>query len=346
MPRVLVTGAAGFIGSWTVDAFASRGNQVLAIDNFSRRGNDVNAQWLRERHGIEIQRLGVEDAAAVQDAARSFVPEVVVHLAGQVAVTTSVRNPRLDFESNALGTFNMLEAVRMFAPDARFIFASTNKVYGVLAGAYQRPSVERLRFVVPQPASSGVSESHPLDFHSPYGCSKGAADQYVRDYARIYDMQTFVLRQSCIYGPRQFGIEDQGWVAWFVIAALLKRPVSIFGSGHQVRDLLHVDDLVNLYLRVADKTDVRSGVYNVGGGPTNTMSLLELIEHLGNRGIDIDHEFSQERPGDQEIFVSDIARAVNAFNWIPRKSVQAGVDELIEWVGANKDFVAGVLGGD
>lgn len=344
--KVLVTGAAGFIGSWTADAFASRGDEVLAVDNFSRRGNDVNAQWLRDRHGIEIERLGVEDAAAMQSATSAFVPDVVVHLAGQVAVTTSVANPRLDFESNAMGTFNLLEAVRMFAPKARFIFASTNKVYGGLSAPYRNPSVERLRYVLPHPASAGVNESHPLDFHSPYGCSKGAADQYVRDYARIYGMQTFVLRQSCIYGPRQFGIEDQGWVAWFVIAALLKKPVSVFGSGHQVRDVLHVDDLVDLYLRIADRVEVQSGVYNVGGGPENTMSLLELIEYLTARGIDIAHTFSRERPGDQEIFVSDISRALETFGWRPEKSVQAGVEELIGWVQENKAFVAGVLNGD
>lgn len=344
--KILVTGAAGFIGSWTVDAFASRGDEVLAVDNFSRRGNDVNAQWLRDRHGLEIERLGVEDAAAMQLATRTFVPDVVVHLAGQVAVTTSVNNPRLDFESNALGTFNLLEAVRMFAPNARFIFASTNKVYGRLSGPYRSLSVEHLRYVLPHPAAGGVSESHSLDFHSPYGCSKGAADQYVRDYARIYGMQTFVLRQSCIYGPRQFGIEDQGWVAWFVIAALLKKPVSVFGSGHQVRDVLHVDDLVDLYLRIADRVEVQSGVYNVGGGPENTMSLLELIEHLTARGINIAHAFSRERPGDQEIFVSDISSALETFGWKPKKSVPAGVEELISWVQDNKAFVSGVLNGD
>lgn len=343
MKRVLVTGAAGFIGSWTASAFAGRGDEVLAIDNFSRRGNDENSAWLTARHGLKIQRLDVRDADAVEGTVKAFVPDVIVHLAAQVAVTTSVTHPRLDFETNALGTFNVLESTRKFAPESIFIFASTNKVYGGLSDAFQEPSVDGQRYSLPHPASQGVSESHPLDFHSPYGCSKGAADQYVRDYSRIFGLRTFTFRQSCIYGPRQFGIEDQGWVAWFVIAALLGKQVSVFGTGNQVRDLLHVDDLVNLYLRTADQTMVASGVYNVGGGPRRTMSLLELIDYLLSRGINIQPSFAEERPGDQAIFVSDISRVSRDLGWEPTKMVATGVDELIDWVQSNRDVVTRVL---
>ena len=342
--RVLVTGAAGFIGSWTAASFSEAGDDVLAIDNFSRRGNNENASWLRNTHDVEVSKVDVRDGSAVEAVVRGFEPQVVIHLAAQVAVTTSVAGPRHDFETNALGTFNMLEGIRLFAPDATFIFASTNKVYGDLFQSHGEPKVHNKRFVLAGPSALGVSEDQALDFHSPYGCSKGAADQYTLDYSRIYGLRTFALRQSCIYGPRQFGVEDQGWVAWFVIAAILKKPISIFGTGHQVRDLLHVDDLVALYQLIAQDQSIPAGAYNVGGGPTSTMSLLELVDVLNASGLDVDPTYDAVRPGDQPIFVSDISRIANAAGWNPKKAVEDGVRELTEWVDVHKGLISDVLG--
>jgi CDP-paratose 2-epimerase len=242
--RFFITGGAGFIGSNSADYFLRQGHEVVVFDNLSRRGGPANLTWLRENHGARLQFIqgDIRDDAALATAVRGA--DVVLHLASQVAVTTSVQNPREDFEINALGTFNLLEAVRQAAPQAVVLYASTNKVYGGMADAAVREVNGRYAYTTyPQ----GIPESYPLDFHSPYGCSKGAGDQYMRDYARIYGLKTLVFRQSCIYGPRQFGIEDQGWVAHFVIAAVFGRPITIFGDGKQVRDLLHVSDLIRAY---------------------------------------------------------------------------------------------------
>ena len=335
----LVTGGAGFIGSNYVHRLIKRGDKVTIYDNLSRGGAPRNLEWLKQEFGekaFDVVVGDVRDADKIKEAAKDA--EVIVHLAGQVAVTTSVIDPRDDFESNALGTFNTLEAARASGKKPIFIYASTNKVYGGMEDVelYEEPTRWRYKDLV-----KGCPETQPLDFHSPYGCSKGTGDQYVRDYARMYDLPTVVFRQSCIYGPRQFGIEDQGWVAWFIIAAVMGRAITIYGDGKQVRDILHVDDLMNAYDLAIEKIEIASGqVYNMGGGPNNVMSIWaefepKLIKLLGNS---IKVARGDWRPGDQRVFYADITKAEKALGWKPKISVDEGVQMLFEWVSKNKNI--------
>jgi CDP-paratose 2-epimerase len=266
-------------------------------------------------------------------------PDVVLHCAAQVAVTTSVTDPRRDFEDNALGTFNLLEAIRLGAPSAAMLYTSTNKVYGGMEDVAIELHEGRYRYV---DLPDGCDEERPLDFHSPYGCSKGAADQYVRDYGRIYGLKTVVFRQSCIYGYRQFGVEDQGWVAWFSIRAALGRPVTIFGDGRQVRDVLFIDDLVDAFVAAIDRIDQTAGrIYNIGGGVTNQMSLRDLVGHLDRlSGRPLQVEYAGWRPGDQRIFVCDIRKARRELDWSPRVSCPEGVERLYRWIESNRALFA------
>jgi CDP-paratose 2-epimerase len=332
--RVLVTGGAGFIGSNACARFAGDGHEVLSLDNLSRVGSERNAAWLRESEKISNEKLDIRDASAVEGLLGRFAPEAVIHCAGQVAVTTSVTDPRRDFEENALGTFNVLEAVRRRAPQAAFLFASTNKVYGGMEDVPIERRGERWRYT---DLAQGCGEERPLDFHSPYGCSKGAADQYVRDYARIYGLRTVVLRQSCIYGYRQFGVEDQGWVAWFTIRSLKRAPVTIYGDGCQVRDVLFIDDLVEAYALAIQKIDAVAGrVYNVGGGAANALSLRELVLKLDAlNGYALRVGESDWRPGDQRVFVADIRKIGRELGWAPKVGVDEGLARLHRWVSAN-----------
>ena len=262
--------------------------------------------------------------------------QVLYHLAGQVAVTTSVLDPRADFEANALGTFNTLEAARASGSDPIFLYTSTNKVYGGMESERVLAESDHYRF---GDLPLGVPESYPLDFFSPYGCSKGAGDQYVRDYARIYGMKTIVFRQSCIFGPRQMGVEDQGWLAHFVIQAVLGRGVSIYGDGKQVRDVLFIDDLIRAFQLATEKIEITRGqVYNIGGGPGFTLSVWAqtgpILQALAGRAIPV--QWGDWRPGDQRIYVSDIRKARADFGWQPRVPPAAGLRRLWEWVSANK----------
>jgi CDP-paratose 2-epimerase len=262
--------------------------------------------------------------------------DTVIHLAGQVAVTTSVLNPREDFEINALGTFNLLEGIRLSGQKPLVIYASTNKVYGGMEHIVIEELDDRYRY---RDYPLGIPETELVDFHSPYGCSKGAADQYVRDYHRIYGIPTVVMRQSCIYGYRQFGAEDQGWVAWFVIAAVLGRDITIFGDGKQVRDVLFIDDLVDAYLCASEKRDIAAGkIYNIGGGPAFTMSVWRefgpMIEESLGRKIPVAR--GDWRPGDQPCYISDIRKAKEELGWEPKVSVRDGIHRLVAWVSDNK----------
>jgi CDP-paratose 2-epimerase len=264
--------------------------------------------------------------------------DIIIHLAAQVAVTTSVVNPREDFEINAQGTFNMLEAARLNERRPIILYASTNKVYGGMDDVKVVEDTTRWRYA---DLPLGCPETQPLDFHSPYGCSKGCGDQYIRDYARIYGLASVVLRQSCIYGPRQFGMEDQGWLAWMIIAAVTGRPLTIYGDGKQIRDVLHVDDLLNAYDAAIAKIDTAKGqVYNLGGGPENTMSIWTefgpLLEKLLGKPVPV--ERGDWRPGDQKVFVADIRKAERELGWKPKVGVEAGVGKLFEWVRDNKDL--------
>ncbi|MCB0101814.1 MAG: GDP-mannose 4,6-dehydratase [Anaerolineales bacterium] len=335
----LITGGAGFIGSNYVHRLLERKEKVTIYDNFSRGGAPRNLEWLKAEFGenaFQVVTGDVRDAARITEAAQTA--DVIVHLAGQVAVTTSVTNPRDDFESNAIGTFNVLEAARASGRKPIVIYASTNKVYGGMEEVelYEEPTRWRYKDLV-----NGCPETQPLDFHSPYGCSKGTGDQYVRDYARIYDLPTVVFRQSCIYGPRQFGIEDQGWVAWFIIAAVMGRNITIYGDGKQVRDILHVSDLIRAYDLAVEKIDIARGqVYNMGGGPSNVMSIWaefqpRLEKMLGKK---IEVARGDWRPGDQKVFYADISKVEKELGWQPAITVERGVHMLFEWVAQNKSL--------
>ena len=335
----LVTGGAGFIGSNYVHRLLARGEKVTIYDNLSRAGGKLNLAWLEEAFDKNAFRLvigDVTDAGHLADSAREA--DVIVHLAGQVAVTTSVTNPRQDFESNALGTFNALEAARLSGRDPVFIYASTNKVYGGMEDVKIVEDATRWHYA---DLEYGCSEMQPLDFHSPYGCSKGTGDQYVRDYARIYALRSVVFRQSCIYGPRQFGVEDQGWLAWMIIAAVTGKPITIYGDGKQVRDVLHVDDLLDAYDTAVKKIDAAKGqVYNVGGGTRNVLAVWAefgpLLEKLLGRKIPVAR--ADWRPGDQRVFYADSRKAKNELGWEPKIDLDQGINKLFQWVKKNKNL--------
>ncbi|MDH3943531.1 MAG: GDP-mannose 4,6-dehydratase [Anaerolineae bacterium] len=335
--RYLVTGGAGFIGSNYVDHLLREGRDVTIFDNLSRSGGAANLAWLRKNHGedsFEMIKADIRDAETIASAAHG--KEVIVHLAGQVAVTTSVIDPREDFEINALGTFNVLEAARLSGKDPVFLYSSTNKVYG---GMEDVAVVEDETIYRYADLPMGAPESIPLDFHSPYGCSKGTGDQYVRDYARIYGLPTVAMRQSSIYGPRQFGIEDQGWLAWLTIAAVTGKQITIYGDGKQARDALHVADLVAAYELAIKNIDKTAGeVYNIGGGPNNTLTIWSqfgpMLEDLLGKKIQV--KWDDWRPGDQRVFVSDIRKAEQKFGWKPQINTKDGVRKLYDWVVANQ----------
>ena len=337
--RYLITGGAGFIGCNYADYLLGRGAQVTIFDNLSRRGADKNLAWLREEHGGDAFELligDVRDPGALDEAAAEA--DVIVHLAGQVAVTSSVVDPRTDFETNALGSFNVLESARKSGHKPFVIYSSTNKVYGEMTEHRLIEQKTRYRYAR---LSHGLPETQQLDFHSPYGCSKGTAEQYVRDYARIYGIPSVVLRQSCIYGPRQFGIEDQGWLAWFVIAAVLQKPITIYGDGKQVRDMLHVRDLIAAYeAAVARRKKVAGRIYNIGGGPKHTLAIWAecgpMLEKLLGRKIPVKRD--KVRPGDQKVYISDIRKAQKELGWAPTIGVEQGVGELVDWVQAQRSL--------
>jgi CDP-paratose 2-epimerase len=339
--RITITGGAGFIGSNLAHRLLRQGHQLTIFDNISRSGGAQNLEWLQGEFGPDAVRVvkgELADFAAVQRACEGA--QRIFHLAGQVAVTTSVTNPRADFESNALGTFNVLEAARTVADNPILLYASTNKVYGGMEDVKVIEGATRYCYA---DFEFGIPETQTLDFHSPYGCSKGAGDQYVRDYHRIYGLRTVVARQSCIYGYRQFGIEDQGWVAWFIIAAIKGRKIRIYGNGKQVRDVLFIEDLLDAYEALMARIDVAAGqIYNIGGGPQNTMSIWTefgpRLEQLLGRPIPVTH--GDWRPGDQPVYISDIRKAEREIGWRPRISVEEGTRRLYEWIRDNEALFA------
>jgi CDP-paratose 2-epimerase len=314
--RLLITGGAGFLGVNAADHMVEHGWHVTVLDNLSRAGTERNLEWLTSRHreSVAFIKEDVRNAHALAGHVREV--EAVLHLAAQVAVTTSLVDPATDFGVNAAGTVNVLEAVRKHNPRAAVVYASTNKVYGKLARS-----------------NSACKETQPLDFHSPYGCSKGAADQYVRDYARCFGMNTVVLRQSCIYGAHQYGTEDQGWVAHFVHSIVHDRGLTIYGDGMQVRDLLDVRDLSRLYELVIDRIgETRGEVYNVGGGPENQRNLLEVIARIGElTGREPRYTFADWREGDQEFYVSDVSKSKERLGWEPGIDFDRGLRDLVAW---------------
>lgn len=332
--HLLVTGGAGFLGCNLADRLAGEGHRVLVFDNFSRRHVEENWRWLQDRHGDRVRLLeaDIRDRAQVEAALQGAA--AVFHLAGQVAVTTSLADPVEDFEINARGTLNLLEGIRKSGRRIPLLHASTNKVYGRLTGEGETVLRGERYEPLDRALAKGADERRPLDFHSPYGCSKGVADQYVLDYARVFGLPTMVFRMSCLYGPRQFGTEDQGWVAHFLISAITGTPITIYGDGYQVRDVLYVADAVDAYIRAWRHMDaVRGRVFNLGGGMGNSLSLRELLDAIrALRGTAPEVLHGPWRPGDQAWYVSDIRAIGAALDWRPQVTVREGLARLHDWL--------------
>lgn len=330
----LITGGAGFVGTNLAHRLLSGGHPVLLYDNLSRPGVRQNLDWLRETHGelVQIEVADVRDAGALANVVERA--SHVFHLAAQVAVTTSLTHPVDDFEINARGTLNLLEALRALSDPPPLVFTSTNKVYGGLEDVCLSKNAVRYEPKDVELKSHGIGERRPLDFHSPYGCSKGAADQYVLDYARTFNLPAVVLRMSCIYGPHQFGTEDQGWVAHFLIRAIEGRPITFYGDGMQVRDVLFVEDLVDVFLLAQmNMTEIAGQAFNIGGGMANTLSLLELVSLIGElEGENPTVHFDEWRAADQRYYVSDTRKFRTATGWTAQVGVHAGVTRLYQWL--------------
>lgn len=335
--NLLITGGCGFLGSNLAADAIQRGDQLTIFDNLYRSGSLENLKWLQTQGNFKFVHGDIRNQNDITRTIASTQPDAVFHLAGQVAMTTSIADPRMDFEVNALGTFNLLEAVRLHAKDATVIYSSTNKVYGDLEQYQYRETATRYE-CIEKPA--GFGEDAPLDFHSPYGCSKGAADQYMLDYARIFGLKTVVFRHSSMYGGRQFATYDQGWVGWFCQKAVeakegrLREPFTISGNGKQVRDVLHADDMIRLYFSALDKIEVAKGqAFNIGGGIENSLSLLELFALLEEiTGAKLTYMKLPPRESDQRVFVADLAKAKSQIQWEAQVSAREGVARMVDWV--------------
>ena len=336
--RFLITGGCGFVGSNVAATVLKRGEPVTLFDDLSRFGSAENLTWLRTLGDVTFIHGDSRIAADLEGAVRTVKPEAVLHLAGQVAMTTSMQNPRRDFETNVVGTFNLLEALRKEAPEAAVVYSSSNKVYGELKGV---ELIEDSRRYSSPTHPQGVDENAPIDCQTPYGCSKGAADSYMLDFARGYGLRTAVFRHSTIFGGRQFATFDQGWVGWFCQQAIETKknpdrpPFTISGDGKQVRDLLFVEDCVNCYLAAVEKIDdVKGEAFNIGGGIENSSSLLELFDFLESElAVKLTYERLPWRHSDQKFFVADIAKARSRLAWNPQVSKEAGIRKMIHWVG-------------
>ena len=329
----LVVGGAGFIGTNVASRLLEEGGRVIVFDSLARQRVDRNLAWLRETYGdrVEFVRGDVRDRAALRPVVERAGE--VYHLAAQVAVTTSLIDPVDDFQTNALGTLNLLEELRRLDSPPPLVFTSTNKVYG---GLEDVPLTKRQgRYEPTDDRFEGIAEGRPLDFHSPYGCSKGTADQYVIDYARTFGLPAVVFRMSCIYGPHQCGNEDQGWVAHFLLRAIEGRPITIFGDGGQVRDVLYVEDLVDAFrLAMANVEGLSGQAFNMGGGLDNTISLMEFVDAIERlHGERPNVSFDDWRPGDQRYYVSDTSKFRRATGWSPRHSAREGIEALYDWLG-------------
>ncbi len=334
--KYLITGGCGFVGSNLAAEVLKRGEELFVMDNLFRHGSDLNLQWLRSKGDFKYYPLDTRNANDMETVIREVRPDYVFHLAGQVAMTTSIANPRLDFETNTLGTFQLLDAVRKYSPHSVVLYSSTNKVYGDFE--YLNFIEEATRYRC-EKYPYGFPESIGLDFHSPYGCSKGAADQYLLDFHRIYGVKTIVFRHSSMYGSNQHATYDQGWIGWFCQKALeikagaLKEPFTISGNGKQVRDVLHADDVVRLYFAAKDKEEAYGQVFNIGGGIDNSLSLLELFALLERKlGIEMTYREIPWRESDQKVFVADITKATEKIGWKPEVSKEAGIEAMLAWL--------------
>lgn len=335
--KYMITGGCGFLGTNIAVEILRRGDSLLLMDNLSRHGSAENLRWLKSRNIFEFRHGDIRHYDDCLAAVKDFRPDVVFHFAGQVAMVASLQRPRIDFEINALGTLNILEALRSHCPRATLLYSSTNKVYGDLE--HLRYTETAKRYVLTD-LPQGIDEKIGLDFHSPYGCSKGSADQYVLDYARMFGLKTAVFRHSSMYGGRQFFSSDQGWIGWFCAQAIeqasnIQAPeFTISGNGKQVRDLLHADDMVELYMRAAEQIDKISGqAFNIGGGVSNSMSILEVLEYMGEVvGIQLRWQHIEPRESDQRVFIADINKACRLLDWKPRIGKEKGIKHMIDWV--------------
>lgn len=334
--RILITGGCGFIGTNATLYFQKKGDDIFIVDNFSRPGSEYNADFLRQKGISSIIQL---DIAINPESLNQYIDtnaiDVVIHAAAQVAVTTSIEEPLLDFSTNVMGTMHVLEAARRAKKMPHVLFTSTNKVYGGLENLPVEVGENRYRYF---PKNEGVSEETPLDFHTPYGCSKGAADQYVRDYSRTYHLPTTVFRQSCIYGKHQFGMVDQGWISYITMRAVFDKPITIYGDGKQVRDILYVEDLILAMERAIESSEHSNGeIFNIGGGSQHTLSLLELIAFLQRRlKKDLTIIFSDWRSGDQKVYISDTRKIQEKLQWSPSTAFIEGFEEMLLWIQENK----------
>jgi len=335
--RYLITGGCGFLGSNLASEVLKKNEELFIFDNLYRTGTDQNLHWLKSQGEFKFYHSDIRSYNDVEYAIKDCKPDVVFHLAGQVAMTTSLENPRFDFEVNVLGGNNVLESVRKFAPYAIVTYSSTNKVYGDLEWINYKETETRF---IAEGYENGFKEDIPLDFQSPYGCSKGATDQYMLDYAKMFDLQTIIFRHSSIFGGRQFATADQGWIGWFVKQALdikkgkLKEPFTISGTGKQVRDVLFADDLITCYFSAVNNIEnIKGHAFNIGGGVENSLSLLELFKIL-EEYLDIDMNFKRlpVRSSDQKVFIADTSKAKDYYNWEPLTQSKQAVKKMINWV--------------
>lgn len=333
--KLFVTGGCGFLGSNLVFEAIARGYQILVFDNLSRNGAQLNFEWLSKHGNFDFIHGDVRNYNDVERAIKLFKPDAVFHLAGQVAMTTSIANVKMDFETNVIGSFNVLESVRQYAPNAGIIYSSTNKVYGDLEQFYYKETDSRYECI---DHPNGFDENIQLSFHSPYGCSKGAADQYMLDYSRIFGIKTVVFRHSTMYGGRQFATYDQGWVGWFCQKAIEaangnSEPFSISGTGKQVRDVLHANDMKQLYFSAIENIENIAGqVFNIGGGINNSLSLIELFSLLERlSGVELKYKNQAVRESDQKVFVADIQKIKSLLGWMPVVVAEEGIAQMYEW---------------
>lgn len=337
--KYMITGGCGFLGSNIASEVLKQSDDLLIYDNLSRVGGEENLKWLESLGKFKFVKADTKDFLTLSKIIADYKPDVMYHLAGQVAMTTSIQNPRLDFETNVLGSFNVLESVRQFSPDTIVVYSSTNKVYGDFE--YLHYEQTDTRYICKE-YPEGFDEGVHLDFHSPYGCSKGSADQYMLDWARIFNLKTVVFRHSSMYGARQFGTFDQGWISWFCQKAVETKhnpdtTFTISGNGKQVRDVLHAEDMIKLYLSVPEHIKEAKGqVFNIGGGMGNSLSLLELFSFLEDElNIKLNYTQLPPRESDQKVFVADIRKAKKTFGWNPLVSKEEGIRKMLEWVGGN-----------
>ncbi len=339
--KLLITGGAGFIGSNTALFFSKHGWSIHILDNLSRKGSKNNLLNLKKNTNLNFYKIDISNYIKVSKIIKKIKPTLLIHCAGQVTVSKSVINPRNDFNSNAIGSFNILESIRLFSEKTKFINISTNKVYGNLTEKKIYEGKKRYNF---SGKTKGINENCPLDLYSPYGCSKGIADQYTRDYSRIYNLDTIVVRLSCIYGTMQYGIEDHGWIVWLTIKSFFGKKIKIFGDGKQVRDALYIDDLVKIFHKLSKSKKNKNKIYNIGGGLKNSMSLIELIEIL-NKKMKRKNKFRRFnwRPGDQKIYISDISKIKKEQKWSPKININQGLNKVIEWIQKNENNIKKLL---